>query len=70
MRKELPILPVEEIENRLLREQNVSDIQFRDLGRERVETVRIHLQQIGIDPSRLIVGDIEAGRAMVTLNLR
>jgi hypothetical protein len=70
MRKELALLPVEEIVRRLLAEQTVSDSQFRDLGRERVEAVRAHLQQAGIHPSRLMVGAIEAGSAIVTLDLR
>lgn len=69
MRKELPILPVEEIASRLLAEQTVSATQLRDLGRARIEAVRRHLERAGIDPNRLVVGAIESGSTMVTLSL-
>ena len=68
LRKELPILPVEEISNRLLAEQSVTETQLRDLGRARIEAVRTHLERAGIDPKRLVVGAIESGPTLVTLS--
>ena len=69
LRKELLILPVEEISNRLLAEQSVTETQLRDLGRARIEAVRTHLERAGIDPKRLVVGAIESGPTLVTLSL-
>ena len=69
LRTEWPILPVEEITKRLLAEQTVTETQFRDLGRARIEAVRGHLERAGVDPKRFVIGANEAGPKMVTLNL-
>lgn len=70
LRTELAVLPVEEIVQRLLPEQEVEEVDFLELAQARAEAVRAHLISAGIDASRLSITGVEFGSSLVTLSLR
>lgn len=67
---ELPVLPMEEIESRLLEAIEVPEAVLIKLAEGRAEVARDYLLSAGLAESRIGLTDVAAGEAQVTLDLR
>lgn len=67
---ELPVLPMGEIEDRLLARIDVPETALGELARQRAEATRDHLVAAGIAAERLTLTESAGGETRVTLDLR
>ena len=67
---ELPVLPMAEIEARLVNEIAVAESDLKALAEERGQAARDYLVQAGLAAERIAMMDAAAGEAQVTLELR
>lgn len=67
---ELPVLPMAEIEDRLLEHVQVPEVMLWDLAKQRAAATRDHLIAAGVASERITLVDPAGGEARVTLDLR
>ncbi len=70
IQEELAVLPMSEIEARLIEQISVPESALRALGRQRAQTTRDHLIAAGLAAERMTMVEVVAGEARVTLDLR